>query len=172
MSNSLALELHDAAQRVQESGGYHRLVLLVGEPCSGKTTALSALAAKTDWPRLNLNLLLSEQLLDIPTRFRQIKVADLVRTLVNARASDAVIIDNNELLFDRQLQVDPVALLVSLSRHRTVVASWPGDFDGSFLTYAEPTHPEHRRAPRPDCQIVRALRSPVSAGQPHLQVES
>ena len=54
--------------------------------------------------------------------------------------------DNNiELLFATELAQDPLKLLQSLSRNRTIVAAWPGNFDGAALTYAEPGHPEARR---------------------------
>ena len=171
MSTSLALELRDAARTVATGTRYHRLVLLVGEPRSGKTTVLRALAEETGWPLLGLNLALSERLLEVPTRFREIRVADLVRDLVEAHPGDALIIDNIELLFDRQLQVDPVGLLLSLARHRLVVASWPGSYDGSTLSYADPTHPEHRRDPRPDCAIVQSRLSSAPARAHHPRVE-
>ena len=56
----------------------------------------------------------------------------------------------------RNLAQDPLRLLQSLSRNRTIVAAWPGIFDGASLTYAEPGHPEARRYPTPQAVIVRA----------------
>ena len=51
--------------------------------------------------------------------------------------SELILLDNIELLFAVELAQDPLRLLQSLSRNRTVIASWPGTFDGQSLTYAE-----------------------------------
>lgn len=167
----LIIELRDAIEEVSTGPKRHRLVLLAGEPRSGKTTALRALSDETGWPLLSLNLPLSERLLEIPTRFRVIRVLGLVRDIIDASDSDVLIIDNIELLFEQQLQADPVGLLLELARHRTIIASWPGAHDGAALVYADPTHPEHRRIPHPDCLVVQSRLTAVTAAEPHPQVE-
>jgi len=168
---ALALELRDAAHAVSEGTRRHRLVLLVGEPRSGKTTALRALSDKTGWPLLGLNLPLSERLLELPTRFRVISVLDHVRKIVDASEGDVLIIDNIELLFDHQLHVDPVGLLLELARHRSIIASWPGTHDGTALVYADPTHLEHRRDSRSGYLIVqsRIVSSHVGGHPPEVE---
>ena len=54
----------------QAAGLYRRLVLVVGPPQSGKTTALQELARATGWPLVNVNLLLCERLLELTGRQR------------------------------------------------------------------------------------------------------
>jgi hypothetical protein len=73
---------------------------------------------------------------------------------VREQASDVVLLDNIELLFAKDLAQDPLRLLQSLSRNRTIVAAWPGSFDGKYLTYAEPGHPEHQRYAMPQAAII------------------
>jgi hypothetical protein len=82
-------------------------------------------------------------------------VAGILDDIVREEASDVVLLDNIELLFAAELAQDPLRLLQSLSRNRTIVAAWPGLFDGKTLTYAEPGHPEARRYSTPQAVIVR-----------------
>lgn len=154
MSSAAALALKEKADDLAAHGGYHRLLLLVGPPRSGKTTAVREFATEVGWPRLNLNLVLSERLLDVPSRFRQIKVLELLREVAEAAPGNGLVLDNIELLFQRSLQVDPLQALLAVSRSRVVVAAWCGDYSDTALTYAAPGHAEYRHYPEPECTIL------------------
>lgn len=155
-SSARALALKAKAEDLSIHGGYHRLLLLVGPARSGKTTLLREFADASGWPRVNLNLRLSERLLDVPSRFRQIRVLDLLRDLASEAPGDGLVLDNIELLFQRSLEQDPLQALLALSRTRVVVAAWSGAFAEGSLTYAAPGHPEYRHYPAPDCAIIHA----------------
>jgi hypothetical protein len=153
VTNSLSLQIEDVLSSASDA--YYRLILAVGPARVGKTTALSELAASHDWPRLNANLRLSERLLDLTHRQRAVRAAGILEDIVRETASDVVLLDNIELLFAEELAQDPLRLLQSLSRNRTIIAAWPGTFDGTSLTYAEPGHPEARRYSSPQAVIIR-----------------
>jgi hypothetical protein len=133
---------------------YHRLVLVVGPARSGKTGALRDLAASRGWPFINVNLRLSERLLDLTQRQRSLRAARLLAEVVEAEPGDVVALDNLELLFSPELALDPLRLLQGISRNRTIVAAWCGGFDGHHLTYAEPGHPEEKHYSRPQVIVV------------------
>lgn len=154
MATSLSSQIQDVLPRTQDA--YYKLILAVGPARAGKTAALSYLAARHNWPRLNVNLRLSEKLLDLSHRQRAVRVAGILDDTIRDEASEVVLLDNIELLFAEELAQDPLRLLQSLSRNRTIVAAWPGNFDGASLTYAEPGHPEARRYPTPQAVIVKA----------------
>ena len=154
LSNRLLDRIPDAA------GLYHRLVLAVGPARSGKTEALSEVASARGWTRISVNLLLAERLLDLTQKQRAVRVAGLLDDIVKAAASDVVLLDNIEMLFAVELAQDPLRLLQGLSRNRTVVASWPGSFDGQALTYAEPGHREFKKYAAPQAVIVSATDAP------------
>ena len=78
---------------------------------------------------------------------------ELLRQIVTG-TGDPALLDNLEVLFEPELQIDPLALLQSLSRDRTVVASWPGTIFAGQLYYAEPGLPEHRRYPVAELVVV------------------
>lgn len=154
MPISMASQIQDVLPRTQDA--YYKLILAVGPARAGKTAALSSLASQHDWPRLNVNLRLSEKLLDLTRRQRAVRVAGILDDALREERSEIVLLDNLELLFAEELAQDPLRLLQLLSRNRTIVAAWPGHFDGTSLTYAEPGHPEARRYTTPQAVIVRA----------------
>ncbi|MHB8764879.1 MAG: BREX-3 system P-loop-containing protein BrxF [Deferrisomatales bacterium] len=126
---------------------YHRLVLVVSPSGGGKTTVLRAAGERLGAPLLNVNLSLSEALLDLTERQRALRVPQLLGALVQGQPGEVVLLDNLELLFAEVLQQDPLRLLEGLSRNKTLVAAWGGSLGSGQLTYATPGHPEHRKYP-------------------------
>ena len=124
---------------------YHRLVLVVGPPRAGKTKALQAVAESTGAPLVNVNLELSRRMLDLTEQQRPLKVQPLLDGMLAETASDLVLLDNTEMLFDISLKQDPLRLLQGLSRRRTIAAAWSGSLQDGQILYAAPGHPEHRR---------------------------
>ncbi|NQU65181.1 MAG: BREX-3 system P-loop-containing protein BrxF [SAR324 cluster bacterium] len=122
---------------------YHRLILLVGEPCSGKTETLTELSKAIGVSIINLNLSLSEQLLTLTPKKRSLKLPQIIDDIIR-ETGEIVILDNIEILFDTSLKQDSLRLLQKMSRNKTIVSSWSGKQDHSKLLYAEAGHPEYR----------------------------
>ena len=135
---------------------YHRLVLVVGAEGTGKTAVLRALAECTGAPLINVGVELSRRLLDLPEWQRPIRLSPLLDRIAAETASDVVLLDNIELLFDVALRHDPLRLLRTLSRSRTVVAAWNGSTEDGHVLYAAPGHPEYRRSPLDGVLVVGA----------------
>jgi hypothetical protein len=149
---------HRIAEQVPETSSmYHRLILVVGPPRTGKTTALCELAKERSWPLLNVNLALSERLLELTSKQRSLKVTHILDQLAKEQGDGVLILDNTEVLFSPELRQDPLRLLQGLARNRTIIASWAGEFEGENLTYADPAHPESQRYHQPDAVIVSTL---------------
>ena len=117
------------------------------------------------WPLVNVNLSLSERLLELTSRKRALKVPQLLDQVAKEHEGEVILLDNTEILFSPELKQDPLRLLQGLSRNRTVVATWAGKQDGESLTYAEPTHPEFKRYQKPDAVIVPTLDAQGSVPQ-------
>lgn len=132
---------------------YHRLVLLAGESGSGKTTVLQALAQELPAELVNVNLDVSAHLLELTARQRVLRLPEVLDQIVG-EASSPVLLDNLEILFDRNLQQDPLRLLQALSRNRTIVATWGGSVVGGKLLYAQLGHDEYRSYDDPGAVIV------------------
>jgi hypothetical protein len=133
---------------------YYHLVLLVGPTGSGKTPLLRSLCQRQNLPYLNVNLALSERLLNLTAKERPLRARRLLADILDEQASEAIALDNIELLFDPFLRLDPLACLQGLSRNVTLIAAWGGTYAGNALTYAQPGHPEYRRYHRPDAAII------------------
>lgn len=144
-------------RRAQEVASLRqKLVLAVGPPGSGKTAALRALRSRAGAQLVNVGLELSRRMLELTARQRKLRLAGLLEEVVadalaagEPSASEPVpgwiLLDNIEIVFEPSFEQDPLRLLQGLSRHRVVVAAWPGAVADGWLSYAEPGHPEHRR---------------------------
>lgn len=141
-------------QAIQATDGmYHRLVLLVGQAGSGKTSALGEVAKALGTEVINVNLVLSRELIELTVRQRTLRLSSLLSALLE-NGQPTVLLDNLEILFDPELEQDPLRLLKGISRNRTVAASWNGKMESGKLVYAEVGHPEYRRYDLDDALIV------------------
>ena len=138
--------LEKLAQLVDEVGALHsKLILLIGQPGSGKTALLAALANQRDMKVMNVGSTAGSRLAAIPQRQRALQTNVILRDLADEYANgDLLLLDNIELLFDQTLKLDPLDLLKRHARSRRVVAVWPGELADGRLTYAQMGHPEYQ----------------------------
>jgi hypothetical protein len=151
MSN-LILEKVKQSIKVTE-GLYYKLVLLVGEPSSDRTSVLHNVADELGVPVINVNLELSTKLLELTAKQRTLQLPRLVDEITET-GNSTLILDNLEILFDKDMKHDPLRLLQGISRNHSVVASWNGRATGRKLTYATSDHPEYRNYDQVDVLIV------------------
>jgi len=147
-------------QLEQAAGLYYRLMLVVAPRGAGKTVALQEVAMRTGVLVINVNLALSKRMLDLTERQRSLRLPRLLEEITGQTATEPVVLDNLEILFDVALKLDPLRLLQGLARHRTVVAAWNGSIEGGTMTYAVPGHPEYRRYPVRDFLVAHPAGSP------------
>ena len=121
----MAKPIHDKIRRSLQAaeGLYHRLVLLVGETGSGKTRVLRDVAEEFEASVINVNLALSSELLELTAKQRSLRLPGILDQIAD-KAQALVVLDNLEILFDKDLKQDPLRLLQGISRNRAVVASW------------------------------------------------
>lgn len=151
MTENIHNTLIQSIQAVE--GLYYRLILLVGKTGSGKTRVLRKLAETVGSSVVNVNLALSSELLELTAKQRSLRLPGILNQVAD-QIQSPVILDNLEILFDKDLQQDPLRLLQSISRNRTLVASWNGSINSGRLLYAEPGHPEYRSYDSVDALIV------------------
>ena len=150
--NETVAQLEQAIEQVASQ--YFRLVILVGAPASGKTTALQTVAKNLGCPLLNVNLELSKKMLELTRTQRSRQVERLLKEVIASVPGDVVLLDNLEILFDTALELQPLRLLQVLNRNRTIVTSWNGSFQGGTLIYAEPGHPEFMQFKQPEAVVI------------------
>lgn len=125
---------------------YYRLILLIGTHSPGKTNAMDVISETLGVPMINVGLELSSRLLELTTKQRALRLPEVLAEAVGS-GSHPVILDNTEILFDKNLHQDPLRLLQGVARNRLILASWTGHIDGGKLLYAEPGHDEYRQYP-------------------------
>ena len=143
-------KLNQAIEQAADS--FNRLVLLAGPGESGKTSLLRQVSDLRGCPFVNVNLKLSQSLLELPRSKRPRQVDRIFGELIDECEGDLIVLDDLEVLFDTALQLDPLRLLKLHSRNKTLVASWNGKFQDDVLSYAEPDHPEYK--PYRDIDVV------------------
>ena len=122
-----------------------KLVLLIGPPQSGKSALLAQLSERLDADVLHVGAMLGRKLVSMPSTRRHVQVSDLLKDLVDETAHEGILLlDNIELLFDRNLRLSPLDLLKRQAHARRVIAVWPGEIRESRLSYATTGHPEHQ----------------------------
>jgi hypothetical protein len=152
--------MRDLARAIAEQAelaakSFYRLVVVAGPPGSGKTIAFNELQVARGWSLLNLNKVLSERLLDLTSKQRRLRTADIVRDLIEEHGNQTVtMLDNIGLLFHPALQQEPMLALQRASRNHTVIAAWQGEVVAGKLIYGSPDHPEYQRLDIKDVQIV------------------
>jgi hypothetical protein len=57
--------------------------------------------------------------------------------------TETIIFDHTQIIFEKPLKINPLALLKNLSRHQKLIAAWPGEIKDNSLIYAKPGHPEY-----------------------------
>jgi ABC-type uncharacterized transport system ATPase component len=132
---------------------YFRLVLLVGSTGSGKTTVLRNVSDELGVPVINVNLELSAKLIELTAKQRTIHLTRLLNEIAE-KGNSTLVLDNLEILFDKELKQDPLRLLQGISRNYLVLASWNGKAAGRKLLYAQSDHPEYRSYENVDALIV------------------
>lgn len=94
--------------------------------------------------RVNLNQQLSAKLMEFPHNARAGILTSLLPDLLKNHADELLELDGLEILFDRSLAVDPIRLLISCAKKQNIIAIWPGARHSNSLSYAPPSHPEHK----------------------------
>jgi len=142
-------------------GSYQRLILLIGSQGTGKTSIMQEVSTALDVPLTNINLELSKKLMTISERKRPLEARTVLSDILQGMKGEIALLDNIELLFDRNLKLDPLRLLQTHSRNKTIVSTWNGVYEKNQLSYASPGHPEYRREDATDTIVIMAAEKTI-----------
>ena len=102
---------------------------------------------------VNINLELSKKLMDIPKTKRSNRVRRCLTEILHKFNSDVLWIERMQILFHPELEFDPIQFFQNVSRNKTIILSWDGEYKNNKLIYAEPGHQEYRVFSEIDAQI-------------------
>jgi hypothetical protein len=123
-----------------------KTILIVGHHGSGKTRVINRIVEEKRLTRINLNLELGKRLVELPEKRRSLKVVSVLDDILDEYKNNPrqILLDNIELLFSVELQIEPLHLLENCGKSRSIVAAWPGELNNGTLVYAEPGHHEYK----------------------------
>lgn len=148
--NEIEYTLQQAIKEVNDGIRRHRLIVITS--CQNITEEQAKTAGVI---LLNLNLKLSERLIDITQSKRNRSISTVINKIIEDYPKDLVLlVDHFEILFLPELEQDPIRLFEDLSRERTLVLLWPGIHDESVLSYAQPWHNEYREFANVDAVMI------------------
>jgi len=122
---------------------YHQLVIHTLK--ASDTSDWKEVAKTLDGRYINLNLELSQALLEIPKRQWPHKAMGLMDEIALSSEVPVTLLDRIEILFDQTLRLDVLKSLQQVARRHCLLVVWPGERDDRYLIYAEPGHPEYCR---------------------------
>jgi hypothetical protein len=134
----------DLAAAIQRASHYrNQLVLLCGDyaACIQK---LQRYAEESGLLIANLNFELSTKMLEEPAQDRKRTSAILTEDWLRKSDGNPLLLSHIEFLFDSALGLDPIKVLLNSSKHKTIVAVWPGFKHAAQLSYASPGHHEYK----------------------------
>ncbi len=102
---------------------------------------------------IDVNLYLSEKLMDVKPNRRPYKVIDLMNSLGD-NDDDIICLDYFEILFEPSLKLQPFDILKNLSRRKTILVAWRYELKDGYLVYAQPRHPEYKKELITDTTII------------------
>lgn len=112
-----------------------RLVLLVGQPGSGKSKIMRGLSAMQGWEYIDSRTLVTEELLELMPKARPSEAPGIMESILTKLEAEVVLLDGIQALFAPVLQLDPLVLMRQLSRKHTIVSAWPGQFANDKLIF-------------------------------------
>lgn len=112
-----------------------KLVLIVGQPGSGKSKLMRSLSDMRGWKYFDCDDLITEELVELVPKARAQEAPRIINKVLARTASDVYLIDGMQALFTPLLQLDPLSLIRNLSRKHTLVAAWPGTYENGKLCF-------------------------------------
>lgn len=133
MSGNKELEIIEA---INGANSHYNIVILYGPHGCGKTSILKSVALNQGFKYINIGEKLSELLKEISSSNRAQNVQYMLESLLK---KGTTIIDNTEILFDKELHLNVTSLLRNLGRKRTsaLVISIPGSFTAGKLFFSQ-----------------------------------
>ena len=130
---------------------YYKLLIVCG---ANRDPMFTEMIEDLKIPTINLNLELSKALLEIPINRRSRKVREIVEKIIWDCHSNKIYFNHIELLFHPDLNQDPLKLFLPLSRNKTLIISWTGEYKSGILTFAEFGHPEYKAYREVEAKII------------------
>lgn len=102
-----------------------RLLLIIGQPGSGKSKMIRTYSKETGIPIVDLDKIF----MNTPAHL----LLDEMKKFLSTYHQKVLLLDNKKILYDKDSQIDLLSFLKELSKDITVVATWNGKIEDGQL---------------------------------------
>lgn len=96
-----------------------------------------------DWTWINIGLELSAAMLSVQENERMDTVSELLRKIVSDVPGTQLVLDQIDILFYPDFQLDVLKLLTQLNRNKRLIVVWPGSYHANKLYYSKPEYADY-----------------------------
>lgn len=112
----------------------HNLLLIIGQPGSGKSRVLRKYSEEIGVPIINLDTLFEN------TPITQLK--DEMKSFLKTYNKDILLIDDKDILYSKDSSLDLLDFLKEFSQDITIVTTWNGKIEDGQLSHYRKNAPE------------------------------
>lgn len=112
-------------------------------------------------PLFNLNYEISNKLHDVPRNDWDMHIDSVIGELSSVK-DQQILIDNIEILFSPEFNLNPLQILKRLSRTHVVIASWPGSYSDDQLFHGDIMDDEYFVAKSAEIEDIEICALPVN----------
>lgn len=122
------------SQRVEElNDAKHKLLLIIGQPGSGKSKLIREYSSETGIPIVDLDKIF----INTPSE----KLMYEMKNFLSTYHQKVLLLDNKKILYSKNSQIDLLAFLKELSEEIIVIATWNGKIeDGQLFHFCKDAH--------------------------------
>lgn len=110
----------------------HKLLLIVGQPGTGKSKLIHQYSEDTGTPILDLNPIFGEE---VPEGSDSQYIKDFMKQFLATYKPEVLLLDNKRVLYSKNSQIDLLEFLKEIATTKTVVATWNGMVEDGNLVH-------------------------------------
>jgi len=132
-----------------------KLVLIVGQPGSGKSKIMRELSMMRGWKYVDCRELITDDILEMIPKVRAQEAPHIISKILASYNAEVILLDDIQILFIPVLKLEPVELLRQLSRKFSLVVAWPGEFEAGKLISAAGGPGGLKEYPADDLKVIQ-----------------
>ena len=110
----------------------YKLLLIVGQPGTGKSKLIHDYSKETGNPILDLNPIFGEE---VPEGSDSQYIVQFMDGFLSTYTPDVLLLDNKRVLYSKYSKLDLLGFLKSIAEKKTVIATWNGRVEGDQLIH-------------------------------------
>lgn len=101
----------------------YKLLLIVGQPGTGKSKLIHQYSEDTGTPILDLNPIFGEE---VPEGSDSQYIQDFMDQFLSTYKPEVLLLDNKRVLYSKNSKIDLLTFLKEIAKTKTVIATWNG----------------------------------------------